>query len=438
MIKFKNQLKQVFYISTAILLFFVSCEKEPDGLGLGVLPTEDNLLVKLDTSSTILATTIKLESILSYYPDTAFKIYNRAPVGEYLDPFAGRTKSAILANFQPDSTNYNFGDLSKTTADSLVFFFKIDSILGNKTQDIEISFWEMNKSIPYYNAYNSNLDEATYKGAPIFSKVFSYSNDSLKVRIDNPDFARKLLTLPPSNERNLAGYRQFEELFKGLYMEMKSVSEPGIIAWVDPVKFTKLRLYYTNEKTDTFINYYVNTVVNKFSHDYTSAPIEPALQNTQPGQKVTFVQGLGGLATRISIPSLSKWADEAPVSINKAELIIPVDQSNLAGFPVNEYPKRLAIKAVSSDGVYGLIEYGFGQTFIGGVYDSGLKAYTFNLAKHLQKIANSKYLGPKIENTDLILIADGYKPGQASSFTKVALDFSPGKGAKLKISYSKQ
>jgi hypothetical protein len=439
MIKLKSQLKQVIYISTAILFSFVSCEKEPDELGLGVLPIQDNLLVKHDsTSSTIFASTVKLESILSYYPDTAFKIYNKIIVGDYNDSFAGRTKSAILANFQPDSTNYNFGDITKTVADSLIFFFKIDSIFGNKNQDIEISFWELNKSIPYYNLYNSNLDETTYKGAPIFSKIFKYTNDSLTVRIDNPDFAKKLLSIPPSAERNLVGYRQFEELFKGLYIEMRSVSEPGLMAFVDPVKFTKLRLYYTNETRDTSINYYINTKVNKFTHDYTSSPIETDLQNTEPGQKVTYVQGLGGLATRISIPSLSKWAEEAPVSINKAELIIPVDQTNLAGLPESEYPKRLSIKAVGPDEIHYLIEYGFGQTFIGGVYNSNLKAYTFNLSKHLQKIANSKFLGSRVENTDLIIMADGYRPGQPNSFNKVALDFGPGKGAKLKIIYSKQ
>jgi hypothetical protein len=190
--------------------------------------------------------------------------------------------------------------------------------------------------------------------------------------------------------------------------------------------------YHNTELGDTSFNYRVRigTVrLNNFVHSYTGTPVETALQDAEPGQKISYVQGMAGVGSRIHIPSLASWiSDKKPAAINKAVLVVPVNQAD-----TSLLPKRLAIMAISNTGHRSLIEYGFGQTFIGGLYDAKNKVYTFNLSKHLHNLVNNQ-----LENTDFIIVADSYKVNLTNSLSRVSLDFSPGKGAKLYITYSKQ
>jgi hypothetical protein len=439
MIKLKSQLNQIVSFSTVILLitFFASCEKEPDGLGLGVLPGQDNLTIKLDSSASILATTVKFESMPSY--DTTSVGYPDYILGEYANPVFGLTKASLIVNFHPDTIKYSFGDGKK--ADSLVFQLKLDSLFGDPSSNIEFKIWELKKGISLYSSYNTNLPEEEYKGTLVATQIMKY-NDTLKIKLDK-DLADRIIQIPSPASKDTAGLFSFQDKFKGLYIEARSTA-PGLYLSLDPWKNsqgnvtrheTKLTLHYQNTANDSLKQfYYVNTRVSKFTHDYTGTPVASALQNNDLDQKITFVQGLAGLGTRISIPDISKWKDLSPVSISKAELVIPVSPMASVGDTI--YPKGLFIKTVKT-GVnnFDFIEYGFGQSFLNGKYNSEKKAYIFNLAKHIQKIANSKFSLTQVENTDLMILADSYRVGLTNSFSNVALNFA---GAKLYVIYSKQ
>lgn len=444
MIKFKSQRNQLILLSTVIIFLsiFSSCEKEPDGLGLDVLPGQDTLLIQLDTSAVILANTVKLDSILSYSPDTAIGARPNYLIADYTDPIFGFSKSSLVLNFYPDSSTYNFG--SGVKADSLVLLMRFDSLLvGDKDALIEFKVWELQKGVNYRSKYYSNLNETEYKGGLLATKIVKY-NDTLRIKL-NQLLADSIIAIPPSLKKDAASMLKFQEYFKGLYIEARSLSGPGVYLVLDPWRYstttaprhdTRLTLHYQNSANDSLqLRYFVDTRVNDITHDYQNTPVQAALQDNEFGKKVTYVQGLGGVATQISIPGLSKWYNLAPVSINKAELIIPVDTT--IAIDKADYPKQLYIKAVKNS-IYDLdfIEYGLGQSFLNGVYDSDRKAYIFNLAKHIQKIANGKFqLPPVVQNTDLLIMADAYKIGQQNVFGNVALNFSK---ARLNVVYSKQ
>lgn len=438
MIKIKSQLNQLVSISIIIAVFsiFISCEKDPDGLGLNIIPDEDNLLAKTDSAFDIYATTIRLDSLYAFYPDSAISIYPKVLLGDYTDPVYGNTKASILINFFPDSTNHSFG--TNAIVDSLILYIQYDSILGDKSGNMNLKISELNKALNYKEKYYLNTDYSQYKGRVLEDTLVQYKDTLFRIKITDQEFISKLINVPSSATENFMAFQQY---FKGFHIEMQAMSSPGAVAYISPWVFnsySRLTMYYRTP-TDTINFNYVSSRrtarFNEFIHNFTGTPVEAALQNTTLDQKITYVKGMGGVGTRIRIPSLSRWADEAPVSINKAELIIPAvtEGENPALFP-----KRLSIMAVPANGRYTYIEYGFGQTFIGGLYNAEKKIYTFNLTKHLQKIANSKLLGSTVENTDLVIIADGYKPGFIYSVSRVPLDFTSGKGAKLNIIYSKQ
>ena len=443
MIKFRSQLNQLVILSSAIIFFSIlsSCEKEPDELGLGVLPGDDYFLVKTDTIKDILATTVRLDSIRTFTPDSSVKALYHSILGDYTNPLYGNSKASLLVNYYPDldSAKQTFGTNPKV--DSLIFYLSYDSVMGDKNTNMHFRISELKKTLSYKEQYYSDIDTSIYKDRLIIDTIVQFKDTLLKIKIKDPEFISKLINIPLASQETLT---KFQEYFKGFYIETRRESGDGILAYVNLNlnSYSRLSLYYHNN-TDTSefrYNYQRLTVsgiqnvtvrVNKFSHDYTGTPVETALQNTELSQKTTYVQGLAGVSTRIRIPGISSWkANKKPVAINKAELIVPIDTTN------NDtlfYPKRLSIMAISSTGKRSYIEYGFGPTFIGGVYDPGKKVYTFNLAKHLHKIANDGF-----ENTDLVIVADGYKPFVTNSLSRVPLDFSPGKGAKLYVIYSKQ
>lgn len=441
MIKFHSRFNHLFIFSIAILIsgIFSSCEKEPDALGLGILPNEDNFLLKTDTLSDVLGSTVKLDSVVSYAPaDTLLQVYYKSVLGDYTDPLFGNTKANLLLNFFPDSVNHSFG--TNPQADSLIFYLRFDSILGDKNSAMNLKISELQKSLSYRkDYYNEDLDSNAYKGNLIYESVVQFTDTMLKIKITNPEFMDKLINAPPATK-----ILDYQEYFKGFYIQAQSVSGQGILAYVNPrsnASFSRMVMHYrNNELGDTSINYWIVTKTvraNNFVHTYSGTPVETALQEPVPGQKITYVQGMAGVGTRIQIPSLSSWvAGKKNLAINQAILVVPVNQA------INDtslLPARLSIMALSNidplsnTGDRSLIEYGFGQTFLGGLYDSKNKVYTFNLTKHLHYLVNKQF-----KNTDFVIVADSYKVNLTNSFSRVSLDFSPGKGARLYVTYSQQ
>lgn len=428
-----NQLYWLLLICIIVVfaVSFSSCERDPDELGLAVLPGEDNFIIQTDTLYDILGSTVKRDSILSFDPDSGIKVFYNSILGDYTDATFGNSKASLLLNFYPDldSANQSFG--TNPGVDSLVFYLSYHSVLGNSNMHFKI--FELNKYLSYIEKYYSNINPDLFTDRLIKDTIIQFKDTLLRIKITDPDLLNKLINIPSTAQENLAAFQNY---FKGFHIETQAESGNGVLAYVNPWSYTspsKLVLYYKNDVEDSlFFNYNVEvgTVrVNKFSHTYTFTPVAAALLNPEPGQNITYVQGMGGVGTRIRIPSLASWVTKKPVSVNKAELVIPVDITNADTL---FRPQRLSMMAVSPQGVYSSIEYGFGQTFIGGIYDRSKKVFTFNLAKHLQKIANGL-----VENTDLIIVADGYRSNVTNSLSQVTLDFSPGKGAKLSIIYSK-
>jgi hypothetical protein len=92
---------------------FTSCKKEPDDLGLGILPGEDNLEARSDTLYNILADTVKLKPVFTFAPGTNFNyggsslLRPNKGLGIFQDTFRGGTKSSLLLSKQSELTVKN-------------------------------------------------------------------------------------------------------------------------------------------------------------------------------------------------------------------------------------------------------------------------------------------------------------------------------------------
>ncbi|NJO70345.1 MAG: DUF4270 domain-containing protein [Bacteroidetes bacterium] len=240
MIKIKNRLIQLFCINALIISgIFVSCEKEPDSLGFGILPGEENINAKFESDSNIVATTIKLDSILSFYPDSLFgyeSSFNRLKIrnilGDYLDPFWGRTQSSMLINFIPDSADHNFG--TNPVVDSLVLFLEYDSVYGDKTTNMELTISELSQGLDFRKTYFSNINAASYKGNVVANSNIQFKDSLLKIKINGPSsvaLISKLLNVPTENQSTIY---QFQQHITGLWIDVKSLSTPGVWCMLIP------------------------------------------------------------------------------------------------------------------------------------------------------------------------------------------------------------
>ena len=152
---------------------------------------------------------------------------------------------------------------------------------------------------------------------------------------------------------------------------------------------SRIELYYHNT-TDTSV-FYLETdnsgiTANNFSHDYSTAAFDPALQDTSAGEAFTYVQAMGGVLTELQFPTLSALADSAFL-ITKAELVFHSEiGSDASGMWVPD--QLLLLETGANDTGKVLIKdyrisasTGVGGNVLRGSFRE--KQYRFNITRHI-------------------------------------------------------
>ena len=189
--KLNNRLIQALFFSISVLSIsiFLSCEKDPDQLGSDLLPIDDNFVLKSDTASLILATTVPRGPIITHSFDYGAVINKLNILGDFNDSIFGNTKAAFLANFGIDTANYG----NSPKVDSLIFYLHYDNATLGSPNNLKINIYKLKDTISIYTTYYSNLSPERYKGSPISSNTLKFSNGILKIQITDQQFSDSLL-----------------------------------------------------------------------------------------------------------------------------------------------------------------------------------------------------------------------------------------------------
>jgi hypothetical protein len=97
---------------------------------------------------------------------------------------------------------------------------------------------------------------------------------------------------------------------------------------------------------------------------------------------------MAGTKVIIKFPYLKNYVSTGRIAINKAELILRVDDADfsISAFSV---PPTLALVKVNQNGNYTyLLDEFEGASYFGGTYNSSKKEYRFTITRHLQNILN--------------------------------------------------
>jgi len=364
----------------------VACNDRPTEIDIDFKPS-GKLKVGFSDTITVNAYTYSLDSVRSDEPELIM-------LGMLNDPVVGTSKASFLTQFRlPDK----FFPGEEPAVDSLILFLERVYTYGDSNTILDLEVRESFKRLYYDSAYYSNLDLTdSLSTAVLGSTQVGVMDTIIKIYLD-PELGDRLIA--DSMARDDQAY--FLNYFKGLHVSVASKTGEGLHLTINLISTTsRLELYYRNTTDTLDFNYIINTAtarVGLYEHDYSTADPASAINhlNDNVQDSVAYVQGMGGVYTKIEFPFLDSWIDSMPLAMNHFEMVFPLSEDD----PTTEsYPFATTYDLYTKD------EYGnfvrvydsyYGESYFGGIVEND-SIVTFSITNHIQN-----YLERETENADL-------------------------------------
>lgn len=444
-----------------------SCKDDINNTGYDLLLPGDLVSankISVDKAS-IRAFTVTDEKLRTNKPD--FNL-----LGTFVDPVFGKTTAGFASQFRMSETpKFKQGD----HVDSLVFFMTYSSLYGDTLTAQNIKAFELNIGLSEEDTtnYYQDIDLKALAKSEVVGEINHRPRhqDSIYIEPSNPDSAgtykhtdtitvRMRLNDAIAQKIKEASYAAlaanpkdpnipFLELFKGLYIESGDLNQGGAIVSMQPralVLYSRRSATATDSTFGTYFYVTKNSArVNRFVHDYSSTAFAANLDQQNLQDSLIYMQSTGGLSSKIYIPVLDNWKDSSDVAINKAEMILTLDQ---AYHDTVTYiaPPKLILSLIGDNGEIftdkGQLIYPpdltFSESYYGGVYNEKDGTYRFNLAGYLQQLIKDKDKADtdksKLKNNGFYLTMDN----KNSVFSRVVLKGATSKtGIRFEITYSR-
>jgi hypothetical protein len=381
--------KCFFYALLLPFLFLFSC-KNPDNIGLDVIPASDHLNTLYTDTITVTSSTVLEDSLRS---DEVSQIL----LGSISDVVFGTSTASLYTQVLLGQTP-NLGD-SSLTADSVVLSFAYSNSYGNTSTPLTVHVYKLAEDMHLDSSYYTNrtfLDSAVdlavnnqFTPKPSDSVMVGTANQPPQLRILlAQSFANELVALNGSSQ--YGSNDAWKAYFKGFYIKVDAVtgSDVGSILYFSPTSaYTKMTLYYHEDTVARSYDFTFSNAarVNHQTHDYTGSQVGMQLINSSFNDSLTYIQSMAGLKASISFPYFKHIIDSGKILINKAELAITVPENTDTGF----YSAPSSIFLTAKDSVGGLTfvtDYLDQLISFGGVYAPTTNTYKFNIGRHLQRI----------------------------------------------------
>lgn len=450
----------MFYASFLVLFsaFFFGCNQDKFDAGIDLVP--DSL--RLNSSA------IDTFSVKGYtYDYTNDSVLtsgaSKVLVGSYTDPVFGEVRASFVTQLLLSTSTTENSNVTKedVVTDSLVLYFRYPTSgmtnYGDSLADLTIDIMKINKFLNFSDKFYhfdtpddlmpEQIRSFTFNPTKIIDDAEFFVDSVYQAEIDSivdateegqvPDTANVEKSTPlalvsvklPNTlmdeiynqlDPSINGTTTFVEQFNGFYFRPNAGASNGgisIFNYIDSE--TKAVLYYRIDTVDYKYNFGLNSSASRyniFEHDYTTGDILADLNNPESQEDtVMYIQGLGGLKTKIEFPYLNSIINQGLWAVNKAELIFPVESGTIKDFfPA---PNSLIVKGIHANGHdFFLDEYLFydqsnGTTsYLGTSYNEN--EYKFNITVYMQKVFKGEH-----ENNGLFLSI----PDEATNPSRVVL-----------------
>ncbi|MFZ4706843.1 MAG: DUF4270 domain-containing protein [Bacteroidales bacterium] len=375
------------------VILLSSCNKEPDLVGLDLLPPSDRLGASYTDTTTIVAYSVYEDSVL-----TSGMTYG--VIGSIYDKDFGKTTASLFTQIRMTSNAPTFG--TNPVVDSVVLVLPYSGLFGDSAALQTFKVYELSESLIADKKYYSN-NPPLGQGALLAEKTFlprvkdSVFIDSItkiipQLRIKfNEQFGEKIKN---ASANDLADNDKFVEFFKGIVITDSSESNPesgSMVSFNLLSTISFLKMYYHNTEDTLVYNFAITTEsirFNRYEHGYSVASTDFKQQlngDTTQGRQKLFIQAFGGTKVKLQFPYLKKWAADKKIAINNAQLILT--KSDLTAPYRN--PAMLALRAILTDTTQSsLVDENEGTIYFGGVYN-GSSGYSFRISRYIQQILNS-------------------------------------------------
>jgi hypothetical protein len=399
-------LKHIKYISGNHYLIFllivvltISCNKNEE-IGSNIQPTENLLGVVFQNNIPITAHTVIEDSVRT--DETILNL-----IGSYYDPIFGITTAGMYAQFRLTSSNIDTA-FANSVCDSIILSLAYNGgFYGDTTTNLTLSVFEISDDFYLEKNYYSNERLGTFKNNLANINFLPNLRDSVNVdgtmsipqlRVNlKKSFGEKFIN---ASSGDLVDNTSFLKFFKGLYITTNKVSSNGSILYLNTTSsVSKLTLYY-HKNSDTLsrkYNFLINencARFNTFEH-YKYSGTSPELTllrkqisgDTALGNNTLYLQAMAGTKIRLKFPKAvdSSYFENTPinkVAINKAELVIKIDQTTIDKYTP---PSILSLVVINNDGTYSFLpDVAYGEAYFGGSYNSTTHEYRFNISKYFQ------------------------------------------------------
>ncbi len=421
-------------IIIAGVLAIVSCS-EPDSVGIEVQPAGDQPGLFYTDTFTIEASTIIEDSLRSDENVAALNL-----VGSYTDNVFGLSRASFYTQFRlpNNATNFTFG--TDPVLDSVVLTLAYTDYYGDTLTPMTMEVLRLEEAMVIDSNYYTN--DVVVTGQQLLAPTVVSVNPKDSVLVDEvlriPHLRLKLdqtwgTEFLTSGDANFTDNNVFVNYFKGLTVraaDVTSVDQGCIMTFNLNASMSKMTFYYKNgtDTTRKTANFEVNSNCprfNHYEHDYTLA----GFGNTfpVPGGNQLYIQAMSGVKARIKFPFIRNLNALGSVSINKAELVLAVEDNSLYKNHTN-----LLVFGVDADGKEALIpDLLESSSYYGGSFSTTDNNYKFNLARYIQRLVSNNTLN----DYGLSIVSSG---GAISAFRSIIPGpASNGSKLQLRVTYSK-
>jgi hypothetical protein len=402
-----------------LLTVLWSCNKDPELIGLDLVPDSDLLNHAIIDTTTIFAYTLREEKLNTTALSTSL-------LGSMADPAFGTTTASIYTQFLL-TNRPEIG--SNTIVDSMVLTIPYKGIYGDEGATQNIQVYQLNDTISKYTTYyqNSSLPIAPEViGQATFVPNLTHYDSIDGVRIVahmrivlSAEFANKFITAP---DTAYSSNTAFTDYFKGIYLTADKATTPGTgaIMYMDLTHpQSRISLYYrTNTDSitpDTITHFFpVNSFAGRFNsyehYDYEGADpllLEQLNGDTTAGVDRLYVQAMAGTKVLLRFPYLDSLA-KLNIAVHEAALIFE------NALPDEDYPipalMGIGERIPGIDSLTGEVKYDLkyipDENDIPGHIDGNAqnnKLYRIRITRYVQQ----RLLNPEKDDNPLILFAAG-------------------------------
>ena len=339
-------------------------------------------------------------------------------IGTYIDPVFGTVNRSLFTQLRLSTENPNFGNNPIIDSVVLSLAYGIPAFYGKQPLSQQnISVYQLSEGIESGATYYAN-DSLPYHLTDLASAVAFIPQPDKNITIDNQALLPQLRVLLSSSfgqeilnrsDIDLITNVAFQNYLKGLYITTKNstglnTGDGALLRFKLEDPQTKITLYYHTNSTsgnsfDIPIggNYYFTQI--KHNHSNADADFVSQKNNTSFSQNQIVYLQPAGASVKVTMPYLSQLLDSGQITINKAELAIKANTSPTYNTSVFTAPEKLKLLGINDDGsTYSIPDEFEGEYYYDGNYNFTSGAYTFHIARYIQRV-----LTGKLKNNGLLL-----------------------------------